>query len=385
MNPVRVAVVGCGHMGTLHAQKLAQLPQARLVAVVDPDPRARQQTAEKCGAAPLADFRHLFLEPLDAAVIAVPTSLHFRVASEFLARGIPVLVEKPLAHDVESAAALVDLAAAKGVILQVGHIERYNPAFEWAAACCHDPLFISSLRCGKLAPRTIPCDVVTDLLIHDLDLLAWLVRTPVINIEVFGWTLLGPSVDFAQVRLRFDRGTIAVCTASRISGALPRRMEILEPDRYFEIDFANRRLLVREKRKQLCPPAGEAEAIGTLAEGPSAVELLNHYFPQSTYEFPGADPLTAELVDFLEAVRESRPPRVDGRQALQVLSLAHAIREQIVRQLAEPCALAEAPQFTTVVPSWLKGPHWERRRDESVPVRPITSSEDRPSLDNRLS
>lgn len=371
MRAVRIAVIGCGYMGGLHAQKLAQMPEANLVAVVDPLPEARLQVARRCGAAPLADFRLLFLEPLDAAVIAVPTALHARVAMEFIVRGIHVFVEKPLAATAEDAGKLVDRAERAGVILQVGHIERFNPAFEIASAHCRSPLFIHSIRCGKLVPRTMASDVIVDLLIHDLDLVLRLAKSPPTGIEAVGWSLLGSTVDFVYTRLRFASGLVCACTASRVSRQLVRRMEIFEKDAVIDVDFATRRVSLAER----APEGGTFSPHGLLnaaiADLAPSTDLLDKLFPAKVHEFPEADPLKAELVDFLCSIREGRPPRVDGRQALEALLVAERVREQMA---LAPVAPDRALSGESARPStaWLTGPHWSSLpRPEPKELSPV--------------
>ncbi|MCS7239261.1 MAG: Gfo/Idh/MocA family oxidoreductase [Thermoguttaceae bacterium] len=358
MRRLRVAVVGCGYMGSLHAEKLAQLSQADLIAVVDPLPEARLRVAARCGAAPLADFRLLFLERLDAVVIAVPTPFHARVAMEFLVRGIHVLVEKPLASSVDEAGSLVEAAEKAGVILQVGHIERFNPVFELAASQCESPVFINSVRCGKLARRTLATDVVIDLLIHDLDLVLGLSRSPLVDVQAVGWSLFGETIDFAQAWLRFSGGMVSICAASRVSAPWARRMQIFQKDSLLELDFASRRVCLRRKAPELSANSDDNFLRHVLASEPPTADLFDRLLPPEVFEFGEADPLKAELVDFLSAINDGRQPRVDGYQGLRALALAEQIKQQILCQLAEAPAAGQLKAADLATTPWPAGPHW---------------------------
>ncbi len=365
-------------MGSLHAQKLITLPQAELVAVIDPDPQARFRLAEACRAAPLADFRSLFLDRLDAAVVAVPTPQHARVAAEFLARGIHVLVEKPLADSEEAAARLVSLAERKGAILQVGHIERYNPAFQFAADRIKCPLAISTIRFGKLLGRNVASDIVFDLLIHDLDLASHLANAPVSCIQAAGWSLAGESLDFVQAFLLFGSGVQALCTASRIHPQPVRRMDVFDKTWFFQLDLGARTVttICRTQAEGLPeganshPSSPRAHLMFTLtgtSEGKSELSIAREEFA-----FPHADPLTAELEDFLQAIQSGGSPRVDGYQGLMAVRLAEKIRSLILDQwhnlpAGEP--IESLPRESRLP---LAGPHFGAIAKPPVTESPVT-------------
>jgi predicted dehydrogenase len=320
----------------------------------------------------LADFRSLFLEPLDAAVVAVPTPLHARIAAEFIVRGIHVLVEKPLADTPEAAGQLVSLAQRFGVVLQVGHIERFNPAFEQAAAQCRQPLWIGAVRHGRLLARTLATDVIMDLMIHDLDLILSLTRSQPISIEAAGWSLTGKSLDFAHAQLVFPGGCRATCTASRISRNLTRRLDILDEESLFELDLAARRLAIsRRSASASFPfpetltergrifPQGSRDSHGTTSQAKAEnPPLWEEWFPCQVEAFPEADPLRSELLDFLTAVQTGSSPRVNGAQGLAAVALADEIRTRVIRAMAGPVPRAAVAAQLPTQQLGLAGPHW---------------------------
>jgi len=365
-------------MGSLHAKKLITLPQVELVAVVDPDSQARFRLAEACRAAPLADFRSLFLDRLDAAVVAVPTHQHARVAAEFLARGIHVLVEKPLADSEEAAAQLVSLAERKGAILQVGHIERYNPAFQFAADRIKHPLGISTIRFGKLLGRNVATDIVFDLLIHDLDLASHLANAPLRCIQAAGWSLAGKSLDFVQAFLLFATGAQALCTASRIHPQTIRRMDVFDKTWFFQLDLGARVVAAICRTQAEESPEGanshpnspRAHLMCTLtgtSEGNGELSIAREEFV-----FPHADPLAAELEDFLQAIRSGGSPKVDGHQGLMAVRMAEKIRSLIFDQWhgGPPDQPIESPPRESRLP--LAGPHFGAIAKPPVPDSPVT-------------
>mgnify|MGYP003875786033 FL=1 len=369
-------------MGSLHAKKLITLPQVELVAVVDPDPQARFRLAEACRAAPLPDFRSLFLDRLDAAVVAVPTHQHARVAAEFLARGIHVLVEKPLADSEEAAARLVSLAERKGAILQVGHIERYNPAFQFAADRIKHPLGISTIRFGKLLGRNVVTDIVFDLLIHDLDLASHLANAPVSCIQAAGWSLAGECLDFVQAFLFFASGVQALCTASRIHPQTVRQMDVFDKTWFFQLDLGARKVttISRTQAEELpeganSPPnCSRTHLMCTFTGTPEGKSELS--IAREEFAFPHADPLTAELEDFLQAIRSGRSPRVDGYQGLTAVRLAEKIRSLILDQWhgLPPGQPIESLPRESRLP--LAGPHFGAIAKPPVPDSPVTRSSD---------
>lgn len=331
MNRLRLAVIGTGALGRHHARILAAQPDIELTAVVDKSAENGNRVAEACGTRWASDPAEV-LDLVDAAVIAVPTRAHRPVAEQFLERGIPVLVEKPLAADLDDARALVELADRRGVPLQVGHVERFNPATVAAKALCGVPKYVRSERLSPFSFRSTDIGVVHDLMIHDLDLLLDLVGAPVVSVEALGLALMGPGEDVVQARIRFATGCIADLTASRISPQPRRAMQIWSAAGAVTVDFTTRE--VQRFSPTAAFPAGPTPV--ELAGRPGAdlerlkQQVFGEWIECRRADVPADDALTAELRSFLDAVRTGSAPEVDGHQALAALELA----DRVVRSVA---------------------------------------------------
>jgi predicted dehydrogenase len=304
---LRVAVVGVGHLGRHHARILSTLEGAQLVAVVDTNAERATAAAASTGAPARADFREI-LGDVDAVTVAVPTELHREVALPFLERGVAVLVEKPMARSLSEADDLIAAARASGATLAVGHTERYNPAVAAVLPLVTSPRFIEVHRLGAFPDRSLDIDVVFDLMIHDLDIILALVRSEVESIEAVGVPVLTAKYDIANARLRFASGCIANVTASRISKERVRKIRFFQPDAYISIDYAAQEVEGwRLVRKDGARPAIEG--------GPLPVAR--------------DEPLRRELADFVRAVRDKRPPLVDGDAGRRALELATRIADKM--------------------------------------------------------
>ena len=306
MSALRTAVVGVGHLGKHHARLLATLPDVTLVGVVDTNQARAAEIAASAGTAAFTDWRDL--PPVDAVTVATPTESHLAVAEGLLARGVHVLVEKPLARSVEEADRLIAAAAARGVLLAVGHTERFNPAVAAARGLLHAPKFIEAHRLGTFPERSLDIDVVFDLMIHDLDLLLAIVGEPVVSVEAVGVPVLTPRIDIANVRLKFAGGCIANLTASRISRDRVRKIRFFQPQSYLSIDYA----------------AQEVEHYA-LGPGPAGTPAITG----GKLDVVRDEPLRRELEDFVTAVRTGRPPQVTGEQGRAALALAADIVERM--------------------------------------------------------
>ncbi len=304
--PLRVAVVGVGHLGKHHARLLATLPGVTLVGVADTNVARAAEIAEASGTTAYSSWEAL--PQVDAVSIAVPTEAHTAVASGLIARGVHVLVEKPLARTVEEAETLITAATARGVTLAVGHTERFNPAVTAARAHLHAPRFIEAHRLGTFPERSLDIDVVFDLMIHDLDLLLAIVGEPVAAVEAVGVPVLTPRIDIANVRLRFAGGCIANLTASRISRDRVRKIRFFQPQSYLSIDYA----------------AQEVEH-WTVGPGPNGAPAITG----GKLDVERDEPLRRELDDFVTAVRTGREPQVTGVQGRAALALASEIVERM--------------------------------------------------------
>ena len=305
--PLRLAVIGVGHLGKHHARIAATLPDVQFVAAADLIAERAQAAVQGTSAEALTDARGL-LGRVDAVCIAVPTVDHLAVARPFLERGVHVLVEKPIAATVAEADELIALAEASGATLAVGHSERFNPAVQAALPALRHPRFIEVHRLSGFPERSLDIDVIFDVMIHDLDIILAVDRSGVAGVEAIGVPVLTPRVDIANARVKFTSGCIANLTASRISRDKVRKARFFEPDMYVSIDCGAQELEVWRLR----PREGERPAI----EG-GPVPVIRE------------EPLHAELIDFVTAIRDRRPPRVDGRAGREALALAAQIATAI--------------------------------------------------------
>jgi predicted dehydrogenase len=327
MAKLRVGVVGVGHLGKEHARILAGLPDVELVGVADVNLDQARAVAGRCGTPAFSDYRAL-LGGLDAAVIAVPTTHHHAVASHCLRQGVALLVEKPLAVSTAEADELVDLAAHHGVVLQVGHVERFNPAFEELQRYRLQPRVVSGQRVGPFTGRSTDVGAVLDLMIHDLDLLLALVREPVEQVDATGLTLMGGHEDVATAHLVFAGGCVADLTASRVHSSAARRLHVWGDEGGATLDCGKRTLTLVQPAE---PGWGPARA--------------GSYLDVLELERPEGDQLTKELIDFVHCVRTGSRPRVNGEDGRDAVALAGRILECITRQAGQR-GVSRGPLFT---------------------------------------
>jgi predicted dehydrogenase len=301
------AVIGVGYLGKFHAEKYAASPKANLVAVVDTDQNRAREIGAPLGADILTDYRELFGR-VQCVSVAVPTRYHFQVARDFIEAGIDVLVEKPLTADIAEARDLVAAAKEKNVILQVGHLERFNPAIRQLEGVIKEPKFVECHRLAPFVERGTDVDVVLDLMIHDIDVISSLVRSPVERMEAVGVPVLTDKPDIANARIKFANGCIANVTSSRVSIKRERKIRIFQPDAYISIDYDQRRAQIYHK------PAPGAGWLGIRAEN---------------IEIKDGDALADEIDSFLDCVRTRALPLVDGDEGLRALEIASMISAQL--------------------------------------------------------
>jgi predicted dehydrogenase len=318
MARLRMAVIGVGHLGKEHARILAGLPEVELVGVADVNEDQARVVAQRCQTSAFGAYWPL-LNLVDAACIAVPTVYHHAIAGEFLRRGIPLLVEKPLAGTLEHAQELVDLAHQHQTILQVGHIERFNPAFEALKQRIIHPKFVECERLGPYTGRSLDIGATLDLMIHDLDILLSLVRAPLRSVDAIGTTIFGGHEDVVNARLVFSNGCVANLTASRASPRPLRQTRIWAPEGYASIDFAQRRLT-------LIQPSDQFLQLDLSRPRPHDVRFDTH-FQVRTVDGAKCDQLTCELQDFVQCVQNGSRPRVSGEDGLEAISVAARILE----------------------------------------------------------
>ena len=306
---MRCAVIGAGYLGRFHAQKYAAIPRCDLVGVVDPDAAARERIAAELGVTVFADH-HELLGRADAVSVATPTALHHAVARDFLRAGAHVLVEKPITATEAEARELIELAAAGKRVLQVGHLERFNPVILAVAGELLNPRFIESNRLAPFKPRGTDVSVVLDLMIHDIDLIQNVVHSPIASIDASGGSVFTDEIDIANARIRFENGCVANVTASRISLKSERKLRVFQTDAYLSIDLQQKLLTVVRR------PAVMTE--GVLPK----VDVEERSFEQG-------DALLAEIESFLDAIERGRPPVVSGDDGLRALLTATRIAELV--------------------------------------------------------
>ena len=307
MADVRIAVIGVGYMGRFHAQKFASCKGAKLRAVVDADANRAHEIAREVDCEARTDLRSLIGE-IEAAAVAVPTELHYAVVRELLEARVNVLVEKPLARSVREADALLSLARRKRVVLQVGHLERFNPAFRALAAQKARPLFIDIERLAPFKARGTDVDVVLDLMIHDLDLVLALERAPIEHVSACGFSVLTDAIDIANARIEFASGCVASVSASRVSQSPVRKLRVIRKHGYISADLQNQRLRAVGKR-------------GTAIR-------------ETERSFERTDPLRLQAEAFVRAIRARRAPAVGGGEGRRALQLALRVGELIRKRIA---------------------------------------------------
>ena len=317
---VRVAVVGAGDFGRNHARVYRELPEAELVAVVDANPERAALLASEFSAKVFPDIFSLAGQ-VDAASIAVPTVEHARVGCRLLEQGMDVLVEKPMAVSVAEADELIAAASSAGRILQVGHLERFNPAITALMPVLNRPLYFEVHRLGVFTPRSLDVDVVYDVMIHDLDILLALVDAPAVNVKAVGIPVVTDKIDIAHARLDFATGAVANVTASRVSTERVRKLRFFQQHEYISVDFTRQDAL----RVRVADPGGplsNVAATNGAASGPK--------FDFAALPAQREEPLRAELRAFLECVRTRQTPLVDGGAGRRALALADQVMAGIL-------------------------------------------------------
>jgi predicted dehydrogenase len=309
MQKMRTAVIGVGYLGRFHAQKYAALPNSQLVGIADPSEAARAAVSAELGVPGHADYREL-LGRVDAVSIVTPTPQHFAVAKAFLEAGAHVLVEKPMTTTVEEGVALVEAARRAGRALQVGHLERFNAAVQAVQPILTVPRFIESARLAPFKHRGTDVNVVLDLMIHDIDLILSIVRSPVVSVDAIGSSVFSNETDIANARLRFANGCVANATASRVSLKTERRLRLFQDDAYVSVDLHQKVLTVIRK------------GAGMGSDGMPQVAIEENSYEQG-------DALKVEIEAFLQAAASGDAPPVTGEDGLLALSTAVSITEQV--------------------------------------------------------
>ena len=307
MSEIRTAVIGVGYLGRFHAQKYSELKNSKLLAVVDKEFESAQKVATEVACDACTEY-HELLGKVDAVSIVVPTDLHYKIAADFLKHKTHVLVEKPITTTTEQADELIDLAKSNNCILQVGHLERFNPAIVAIEQEISDIRFIESHRLAPYNPRGTEVSVILDLMIHDIDIILDLVNSEVKSIDASGTPVLSNDFDIANARIVFNNGCVANVTASRVSTKTDRKMRIFKNDAYISVDFQNRELATYKK--------GDGE----MYPGVPNIDIQKDTFEKS-------DALKAEIEHFLNCIETNRTPKVTGQDAKRALSTAIQISD----------------------------------------------------------
>jgi predicted dehydrogenase len=303
---MRVAVIGVGHVGKHHARVYAELPNVELVGVVDIVKSRADETAALSKTASFTDYRELFGK-VDAASLAVPTIDHAWIGADLLEHGIDVLVEKPIASSAEQARTLIDAAALNKRVLQVGHVERFNPVVAAARELATKPQFFEIHRLAAFSPRSLDIDVVLDLMIHDIDIVLSLVQSPVREVRAVGIPVLSQKPDIANARVEFEDGCVANFTASRVSFEKTRKLRFFQPHDYISVDYS--------------------------AQTGTMVSLRMGNVTERKLEPPKEEPLKLQLAAFAKCVENRRTPVVGGEDGLRALDLAMRINGAITERL----------------------------------------------------
>ncbi len=308
---LNVAVIGVGHLGKFHADKYAASADCNLIGVVDSDYDTARSIADKHGAEALTDYQAI-LNRVDAVSLVVPTSLHFPIAEACLSAGIHCLIEKPVTETIEQAQTLIDLANSKDLVLQVGHIERFNSVMMDIDDLLDNPQFIESTRLAPFTPRATDVSVILDLMIHDIDIILDLIDSPIQRISASGISVLSDEIDIANARLEFASGCVANVTASRISRKRERKLRVFQKDAYISADFQEKILAINRK-------------------GDQQTDNGFHEITHSEKTYQDTDALNLEILDFIHSIKTGAKPKVsgeDGKRALetaiQISSLIHS-------------------------------------------------------------
>jgi predicted dehydrogenase len=299
---VKVGIIGVGYLGIQHARIISYLEEAELRAVADIDFKKALEIGNRHGVKYFQNYEDM-LDEIDAGIVSTPTSEHFQISMNLLKNGKHVLVEKPITETIEQAEQLVDLAKKNGLILQVGHLERFNPAVEAVENMISEPKFIEVQRLGSFSARSLDVDVVLDLMIHDLDIILALIKDEVGVIRSSGIHVLSEKIDIANARLEFKSGCVATLTASRVHQGKVRKLRIFEPTSYYSIDYIDQEVKV-------FPLSGRQTDIKTL-------------------KIKKEEPLKKELENFLRCQAEGRPGKVSGEEGLRALRLAYDVLKEV--------------------------------------------------------
>lgn len=361
MNPLRIAVIGAGNLGKIHARLLAENPNAQLVAIADPSPAAQENILKQVSVPVVSDFRSI-MDDIEAAVVATPTQFHFEVAHDLLAAGKHALIEKPVTDSVEDALHLANLAESTGAVVQVGHVEQFNPAFATALEKIGTPKFIQASRMSGYTFRSTDIGVVYDLMIHDIDLVNSILEGNVVDTRAVGFSVFGQNEDMAQARIQFSGGAVANLTASRCSFSSERSMQIFGTNGFSQIDFTNSKVTtivvpswMRNREMNFFNLTNEQQDF--IRES-----LFENVLKRQQVEVPRTNAIEAEHNDWINAIITGDRPRIDARQGMEAVEIADGVLNSLnthrweQRNLAMTGPLAKLPEanVTDAIPQALQ-------------------------------
>lgn len=313
MRKIKCAVIGVGYLGRFHAEKYASLPNAKLIGVCDIDPHRGSEVANKHGVMSTEDY-HKFIGKVDAVSIATPTQSHFQIAQLFLEHGIHVLLEKPITNTVDEAEELIALANKQKLVLQIGHLERFNSVVNALEKYLDQPRFIECIRLAPFKLRSMDVNVVLDLMIHDIDLIQYIVGSPIKKINANGACVLSDQIDIANARIQFENHCVANVTASRVSLKQERRLRLFQPEAYISLDLQHKQLAIHRK--------------GTNEMFPGIPEIICE-----EQAFEQGDALRDEIVAFLNSIAHNKPPVVSGNDGKMALATAIEITDIVKKEM----------------------------------------------------
>lgn len=326
MEKIKVAVVGVGYLGRQHVRIYSELDNVKLIGVVDTNPETGKAIADQYATRYFPRFEEI-LDEVTAVSLAVPTSEHSRIGCALLQHSIDVLVEKPIASSLSQADQLIAVAREQQRVLQVGHLERFNPAVTLVRTMLTTPLFFEGHRLGVFTSRSLDIDVVLDLMIHDLDIVLSFVQSPVKSVRAVGLPILSSKVDIANARIEFGNGCVANLTASRVSTEKVRKLRFFQPNEYVSIDYSRQDVVI--------------VSVGSQDGGRTPVIVPRKLEP------PRVEPLRAEIMAFLQAVKVRSRPEVTGEDSRRSLELA----QQVVERIQEHTHSVELPPLPPAIPA----------------------------------
>ncbi|MGY6562124.1 MAG: Gfo/Idh/MocA family protein [Luteibaculaceae bacterium] len=324
---VKIGVLGAGHLGKIHIQQILEVPALSLVGIYDPSPKNAQEAAEKYGVAIFDNLDEL-IDAVDAVDIVTPTLSHFECAVKAIRKGKHIFIEKPITNTVEEAKKLVNLVDEANIVAQVGHVERFNPAFTAARDSIQNPMFVETHRLAQFNPRGTDVSVVLDLMIHDIDIVLSIVKSNIKRISASGVAVVSETPDISNARIEFDNGCVANLTASRISLKNMRKTRIFQKNAYISVDFLEKSV----ERVQLEDVVGEPDPFAVVLDlgenrGQKAIKI----------NAPKVEPVNAireELSSFAHSILNNVPPRVSAEEGMRALMVAHQVLDKMRLNLA---------------------------------------------------